>query len=193
VIWWRGKGLWIGFIAAVPIVLEAGFGPIHGALACLVSALFIFVARDWLGESSSLFSIPVRWWPPLMAVLAILIALDALRHGPSSPQPRAVAAAPVNTAQVPASKAVAAPAAQSPDSADSGLAQFDSWARDKAKASDIRYVSRSEVWLSLVRVPQDPAGLARESAERYKTLMGTSVPTRVVLFANNARIAEATE
>ena len=72
-IWWRGKGLWIGFFAFFPVVLVSKLGALHLAPAYAASATLIYLLRDWLEAESSLFSIPTRFWPPLLLAVALLV------------------------------------------------------------------------------------------------------------------------
>lgn len=72
-IWWRGKGLWIGFFACLPAVLAGKLGAQNVALAYAGSATLIYLLRDWLEAESSLFSIPTRFWPPLLLAVALLL------------------------------------------------------------------------------------------------------------------------
>ena len=70
--WWRGRGLWMVVIIALPIVSAGNLGPRYIPFACLASASFLYVLKDWLGDSS-LYSIPVRGWQFLLVGLALLI------------------------------------------------------------------------------------------------------------------------
>ena len=74
-IWWKGNGLLVGLIVALVIVsaqntLGTNFG---GAIACMLCAVMIFAFRGSIGEESSLYSIPVRIWPPILFLLSLLI------------------------------------------------------------------------------------------------------------------------
>ena len=71
-IWWRGKGLWIGFFAFFPVVMAGKLGAQHLALAYAGSAVLIYLLRDWLEAESSLCSVPTRFWPPLLLAVALL-------------------------------------------------------------------------------------------------------------------------
>ena len=44
-IWWRGKGLWIGFFAFFPVVMAGKLGAQHLALAYAASATLIYLER----------------------------------------------------------------------------------------------------------------------------------------------------
>lgn len=72
-IWWRGKGLWIGFFACFPVVAASKLGSSHLAIPYAASAAVIYLLRDWLGKESALFSVPTRFWPPLLLVISLLI------------------------------------------------------------------------------------------------------------------------
>ncbi|MFO1379515.1 MAG: hypothetical protein U1F63_03975 [Chitinivorax sp.] len=72
-IWWRGRGLWIGFIAGAPVWSIGKLGATHFAIAYAASAALIYLLRDWLGEESALFSIPTRFWPPLLLAVSLLV------------------------------------------------------------------------------------------------------------------------
>ncbi|QQP96720.1 hypothetical protein [Lysobacter enzymogenes] len=72
-VWWRGNGLWIGLLVAAGIAsANKCLGPIGVAIACLASAAILFGVRGSL-EDSSLFSIPTRFWWPVLLVLGILV------------------------------------------------------------------------------------------------------------------------
>lgn len=72
-IWWRGNGLWMGLLVALCIVVaNKCFGPIGVAIGCLASAAMVFALKGWL-EDSSLFSIPTRFWWPLLLALGIIV------------------------------------------------------------------------------------------------------------------------
>lgn len=64
-IWWRGNGLFIGFLAFFPAVAAAQLGVSRVALAYFASAVIIYLLRHAIGEISALFSIPTRFWPPV--------------------------------------------------------------------------------------------------------------------------------
>lgn len=72
--WWRGQGLWIGLLVAL-IIVSAGrsLGNKLGVpVGCASAAVIVFGLRGWAGNESSLYSIPVRFWPPLLIALAAL-------------------------------------------------------------------------------------------------------------------------
>ena len=72
-IWWKGQGLLMGTLVALCIVSAGKAYAIHGVTIGLGSAaVLVFLARNWIDESSSLYSIPVRFWPPLLAGLSLL-------------------------------------------------------------------------------------------------------------------------
>lgn len=74
-IWWRGRGLWMGLLIALFIVsAQRSLGEIGVPIGCIASAAMIFFMRNWLDEEeSSLFSIPTRfWWPALLGLSIIL-------------------------------------------------------------------------------------------------------------------------
>lgn len=72
-IWWRGNGMWLATLVAV-IVLAAGQGgPRMCATGLLLSAVIIHFLKD---EESSLYSFPVRYWPPLLGLCSLLVFFD---------------------------------------------------------------------------------------------------------------------
>ena len=75
-IWWRGGGLWILFLAAAPAAAAIKLGATRTALAYAASAVLIFLLRDVIGRESAVFSIPTRFWPPLLLVVALLVQLS---------------------------------------------------------------------------------------------------------------------
>jgi hypothetical protein len=81
-IWWRGGGLWIGFFAGIPVLALNKLGTTHIAIGYAISAAIVFMIRDWFGPGSSLFSIPTRFWPPLLLALALFF-----QFLPPGPQP----------------------------------------------------------------------------------------------------------
>lgn len=73
--WWTGKGLWMGTLVALIVVSATSGGSTRGALGFLAAAVIVFVLRDWAGEESSLYSVPVRHWPPLLLLCAAFVYL----------------------------------------------------------------------------------------------------------------------
>ena len=71
--WWRGNGLWIAFFAFGPAVAMGKLGATRVGLAYAMSAVLLFLIRDWIGRDSALFSIPTRFWPPLVLLIALLV------------------------------------------------------------------------------------------------------------------------
>lgn len=71
--WWRGNGLMIGLLASLPAVAVTQAGASYPALAYAASAAMIFLMRGTLGAESSLFSIPTRFWPPLLLIVALIV------------------------------------------------------------------------------------------------------------------------
>ena len=84
-IWWRGGGLWILFLAAGPAAAAIQLGATRTALAYAASAVLIFLARDVIGRESALFSIPTRFWPPLLLVVALLVQFSPARPRSETP------------------------------------------------------------------------------------------------------------
>ena len=72
IIWWRGRGLWILFLALAPAATASSAGGTATAIALAASAVLIFLAHDWLGADSSLFSLSPRVWAVLLLVFALL-------------------------------------------------------------------------------------------------------------------------
>ena len=68
--WWRGRGLWLGLLVAIVIILAGKAGPSGMSTGFLVSAVAIHFLKD---EESSLYSFPVRYWPPLLLICAVLV------------------------------------------------------------------------------------------------------------------------
>ena len=73
-VWWRGKGLWIGLLVALVIVAaDRSLGAKLGApVGCASAGAMVFALRGWAGDESSLYSFPVRFWPLLLFALAAL-------------------------------------------------------------------------------------------------------------------------
>jgi len=73
-IWWRGKGLVMGLIVAILVVGGGGahLGKYGVAIGLVAAAVASFALKEWAGEESSLYSIPVRFWPWGLVVLAAL-------------------------------------------------------------------------------------------------------------------------
>jgi hypothetical protein len=71
--WWRGKGLVMGLIVAV-LVLGAGrqLGKFGVPIGLTTAAVVVFGLREWAGEESSLYSVPVRIWPVVLLVFAAI-------------------------------------------------------------------------------------------------------------------------
>jgi hypothetical protein len=73
-IWWRGNGLWAAILIALIVVsADKAFGTDIGVRIGLVSsAALVFLLRDFFGKESSVYSIPVRFWPVALLILAII-------------------------------------------------------------------------------------------------------------------------
>jgi hypothetical protein len=71
--WWKGGGLWMGILVAL-VVFSAGqtFGPVGTPIGLLTAGVIVQFMKGLVHEESSLFSIPVRFWPWLLLVLAVL-------------------------------------------------------------------------------------------------------------------------
>ena len=67
--WWRGNGLWLALLVALIIVGATKVG--HSALTAglVAAAVIVFLMRD---DESSFYSFPVRYWPPLLLLLAVM-------------------------------------------------------------------------------------------------------------------------
>lgn len=204
VIWWRGRGLWIPFIIALPILsATASHGsPFRLAIGLAVAAGLIHLMRDWLGENSAVYSISVRIWPFVLGGLAILTLGAAIGGGGYSQAPRVSATNPTTSTTIaksaasPALAKSSAPAPQTetpPAQPESGVAAFESWAHRTLGPGEFRYVSNDEIWISLTRAPDHADSAALDAATRYRQLMAKSTPTRIVLFANNTRLAQSTQ
>ncbi len=61
-IWWCGNGLLVGLHVVLPALSASALGPSLVAAAYACSAVFIFLARDFMGVESALYSIPTRAW-----------------------------------------------------------------------------------------------------------------------------------
>lgn len=76
-IWWKGKGLWLGmFVAAIIVGAGKGLEGKYGFPAgCAAAAVLTFVVSRLEGpdeEPSSLYSFPIRFWPYLLIILGAL-------------------------------------------------------------------------------------------------------------------------
>jgi hypothetical protein len=90
--WWTGRGIWVLGIAALFVLpLQKATGGTSIAFGLAAAAATIFFLRSWFGESS-LFSIPVRFWPALLLVLALMSAFG--KHTQSEPNQPLNAIAP---------------------------------------------------------------------------------------------------
>jgi hypothetical protein len=187
--WWRGRGYLIPFVIAFPVLLASrSNNEFTIALAFAVGGGLVYLFKDWLGEGSALYSIPVRAWPAITVVLSVLLLAGAIAHKrnqsvhPVSP--------PVVVASQPKQPEGPEPKVESHGS---GLPAFEAWARQNETATDIRYVSDSEIWISLWKKPQSPDVVAADAATHYKDFMAISAPVKVVIFSENVRLAEATK
>ena len=72
-IWWKGGGLWMGILVAL-VVVSAGktFGPVGTSIGLLTAGVIVLFMKGLVDAESSLFSVPVRFWPWLLLVLAAL-------------------------------------------------------------------------------------------------------------------------
>jgi hypothetical protein len=90
-IWWRGNGLWIGFLASIPAVAAGKLGAAHVAMAYAASAALIYILRESIGAESALFSVSTRFWPPLLIVVALVVQFSPAKQTVGSNVPRAMA------------------------------------------------------------------------------------------------------
>lgn len=74
-IWWRGNGLWMGTLVALIVISASGGGPKRLALGFAAAAVLVYLLHDSGDDESSLYSFRVRYWPPLLLVLAALAFL----------------------------------------------------------------------------------------------------------------------
>lgn len=80
-IWWRGNGLWMGILVALFVMGGNQLGGPRGVpLGLLAAAILLYLMRSAL-EESSLYSIPARFWPPLLFVLSVLCYLSGRQAG----------------------------------------------------------------------------------------------------------------
>lgn len=98
-IWWRGGGLWILFLAAAPAAAAIKLGATRTALAYAASAVLIFLLRNVIGRESAVFSIPTRFWPPLLLVVALLVQFSP--SAPRDPAPNLTKAVAESQAALP--------------------------------------------------------------------------------------------
>jgi hypothetical protein len=76
-IWWKGKGLWLGiFVLAIIVAGGKAVGGKYGFPAgCAAAAVLTFVVSSLEGpdeEPSSLYSVPMRFWPYLLIAIGAL-------------------------------------------------------------------------------------------------------------------------
>jgi len=69
------------FLACAPAAGAIQLGATRTAIAYAASAVLIFLVRDVIGRESALFSIPTRFWPPLLLAVALLV-----QFSPSKPR-----------------------------------------------------------------------------------------------------------
>lgn len=67
--WWRGNGLWLALLVALIFVGAAKLGHTALTVGLVASAVIIYLLRD---DESSFYSFPVRYWPPLLLLLAAM-------------------------------------------------------------------------------------------------------------------------
>lgn len=60
-------------MVALILVSAHKMGPKGMALGFVVCAAIVFVLKDWAGRESSFYSFPVRYWPPLFLLFALLM------------------------------------------------------------------------------------------------------------------------
>lgn len=84
VIWWRGGGLWILLLASLPTYVVSQHGSVDGGLPLAVSAVLVYLIRNLIHRDSALFSIPARFWPPLLLVLALAVQFSPPSHRTAS-------------------------------------------------------------------------------------------------------------
>ncbi|RYY89391.1 MAG: hypothetical protein EOO15_06425 [Chitinophagaceae bacterium] len=90
-IWWRGNGLWLGFIASIPVFVMTTLGATHFAPAYAGSAAVIYMMRGAIGAESALFSISTRFWPPLLLVIALIVQFSPPGRPPKGSKEAAIA------------------------------------------------------------------------------------------------------
>jgi len=99
-IWWRGSGLWIGLIACLPAVGAIKLGATNVAIAYAASAVLVYLLREWFEPESALFSIPTRYWPPLLLLVSLIVQFSPSRSPPASNLQTAIAAAQASLPQM---------------------------------------------------------------------------------------------
>lgn len=87
-IWWRGNGIWALTLVAL-IVFSAGraIGTSFGVPLGLASAaVLVFVTGPIWDKEASAFSIPVRYWPIVLLIVAALAFFDSRSKAKLHPQ-----------------------------------------------------------------------------------------------------------
>ncbi|MDP3927056.1 MAG: hypothetical protein Q8Q84_27375 [Hydrogenophaga sp.] len=90
-IWWRGSGLWIGLFAFLPAFGAIKLGAMNVAIAYAASAVLVYLLRDWFEPESALFSIPTRYWPPLLLLISLIVQFSPSKSPPVSNLQTAIA------------------------------------------------------------------------------------------------------
>jgi len=99
-IWWRGSGLWIGLLAFLPAVAASKIGATNVAIAYASSAALTYLLRGWFEPDSALFSIPTRYWPPLLLLISLLVQFSPSKPAPASNLQTALAESQVSLPRV---------------------------------------------------------------------------------------------
>jgi hypothetical protein len=73
------------FLAAAPAAAAIKLGATRTALAYAASAVLIFLLRNVIGTDSALFSIPTRFWPPLLLAVALLVQFSPATERDAAP------------------------------------------------------------------------------------------------------------
>lgn len=97
-IWWRGDGHWVGILVALCIIsAEKTLGAKGVAIGCIAAAGIVLAIGGFISEGSSMFSVPVKMWPYLLVLFAVIGYFSDRGRPPESKQPainqRAVPAA----------------------------------------------------------------------------------------------------
>jgi hypothetical protein len=79
-IWWTGYGFWIGLLISLCVYAgDKAFGHLGGEIGLICAAVILFPLKYLFDESTSFFSVPLKFWPQLLILLFFIFLIGDWR------------------------------------------------------------------------------------------------------------------